>query len=67
MIYDALLKNYKGKHADVLKHIRVERFPISKRYSTAAVTIEPQIHVDARMQQITMDKRLQSLLLVCNH
>lgn len=61
MIYDALLKNYKGKHQDVLKHIRVERFSISKRYSTAAVTIEPQIHVDARMQQITMDKRLQSL------
>lgn len=61
MIYDALLKNYKGKHQDVLKHIRVERFSISKRYSTAAVTIEPQIHVDARMQQITMDKRLASL------
>ncbi|MBT3584035.1 MAG: hypothetical protein HN509_03935 [Halobacteriovoraceae bacterium] len=61
MIYDALLKNYKGRHTDVLKHIRVERFKISKRYSTAAVTIEPQIHVDARMQQITMDKRLASL------
>lgn len=61
MIYDALLKNYKGKHQEVLKHIRVERFSISKRYSTSAVTIEPQIHVDAHMQQITMDKRLQSL------
>jgi serine protein kinase len=61
MIYDALLKNYKGKHQEVLKHIRIERFTISKRYSTSAVTIEPQIHVDARMQQITMDKRLQSL------
>ena len=61
MIYDALLKNYKGKHHEVLKHIRVERFNISKRYSNAAVTIEPQIHVDARMHQITMDRRLQSL------
>ncbi len=61
MIYDALLKNYKGKHQEVLKHIRVERFTISKRYSNAAVTIEPQIHVDARMQQITMDRRLASL------
>lgn len=61
MIYDALLKNYKGKHAEVLKHIRVERFNISKRYSTGAVTIEPQLHIDARMQQITMDKRLASL------
>jgi serine protein kinase len=61
MIYDALLKNYKGRHSDVLKHIRVERFTISKRYSNSAVTIEPQLHVDARMQQITMDKRLASL------
>jgi serine protein kinase len=61
MIYDALLKNYKGSHQEVLKHIRVERFTISKRYSNGAVTIEPQIHVDARMQQITMDKRLSSL------
>ncbi len=61
MIYDALLKNYKGSHEDVLKHVRIERFTISKRYSIGAVTIEPQIHVDARMQQITMDKRLSSL------
>jgi len=61
MIYDALLKNYKGNHKEVLKHIKVERFTLSRRYSTGAVTIEPQIHVDARIQQITMDKRLQSL------
>lgn len=61
MIYDALLRNYKGKHSEVLKHIRVERFMISKRYSNGAVTIEPQLHVDARMQQITMDKRLGML------
>lgn len=61
MIYDALLKNYKGKHNEVLKHIRIERLKISKRYSAGAVTIEPQLHVDARMQQITMDKRLATL------
>ncbi len=61
MIYDALLKNYKGQHDEVLKHIRVERIKISKRYSSGAVTIEPQMHVDARIQQITMDKRLSNL------
>ncbi len=61
MIYDALLKSYKGDHEEVLKHIRVERWHVSRRYSTAAVTIEPQMHVDARLQQITMDKRLASL------
>ncbi len=61
VIYDALLQNYKGKHQDVLKHIRIERLHISKRYSIGASTIEPQLHIDARMQQITMDKRLASL------
>lgn len=61
LIFDALLKNYKGSFEDVLKHIRVERFNIDKRYSVAASTIEPQLHVDAKLQQITMDKRLASL------
>ena len=61
LIFDALLKNYKGDFEHVLKHIRVERFHIDKRYSTGAATIEPQLHVDAKLQQITMDKRLASL------
>lgn len=61
LIFDALLKNYKGDFQQVLKHIRVERFYIDKRYSSGAATIEPQLHVDARLQQITMDKRLASL------
>lgn len=61
LIFDALLKSYKGDYEMVLKHIRVERFNIDKRYSIGATTIEPQLHVDAHMQQITMDKRLASL------
>lgn len=60
-VYDALLKSYKGDHHEVLKHIRVERFYISQRYSQSAVTIEPQLHVDAQIQQITMDRRLAGL------
>ena len=61
MIYDALLKNYHGDYTEVLKHIRVERFYINRRYSVGSVTIGPQLHVDANLQQITMDKRLGSL------
>ncbi len=61
LIFDALLKNYKGNYHEVLKHIRVERFYIDRRYSTGAATIEPQLHVDAKLQQITMDRRLSSL------
>lgn len=61
LIFDALLKNYKGSYLDVFKHIRVERLNINRRYSIGATTIEPQLHVDAQLQQITMDRRLASL------
>ena len=61
VIFDALLKNYKGSHQEVFKHIRVERLFINRRYSIGATTIEPQLHVDANLQQITMDRRLASL------
>jgi predicted Ser/Thr protein kinase len=61
LIFDALLKNYKGSYQEVFKHIRVERLNINRRYSIGATTIEPQLHVDANLQQITMDRRLASL------
>jgi serine protein kinase len=61
MIFDALLKNYKGSFEEVYKHIRVERLFVNRRYSIGATTIEPQLHVDAHLQQITMDRRLASL------
>ena len=61
MIYEALLKSYKGDHLKVLKHIRIERFSVSRSQSISAASVEPQMHVDAKMQQITMDKSLASL------
>jgi predicted Ser/Thr protein kinase len=61
MVFDALLKNHKGNFDEVFKYIRVERLFINRRYSSGATTIEPQLHVDAQMQQITMDRRLASL------
>lgn len=61
LIFDALLKNHKGDYREVFKHIRVERLLINRRYSIGATTIEPQLHVDAHLQQITMDRRLASL------
>ena len=61
LIFDALLKTYKGDYREVYKHIRVERMFINRRYSIGATTIEPQLHVDAHLQQITMDRRLASL------
>lgn len=60
-IYEALLTAHKGDLKKVLAHVQVERFYFSKRYRTAAVTIEPQLHVDAQSRQVTMDKSLAYL------
>jgi len=60
-IFDALLTAYRGDLSRVLCHIQVERFEISRRYRRGAVTIGPQMHVDATEQQITADRSLGSL------
>lgn len=60
-LYDALLQAYNGDYLQVLNHVQVERFYPSKRYSTAAVTIEPQMSVDAEMHQITADRSIAAL------
>lgn len=61
MIFEALLTAYKGDLKRVLQHVQIERFYVSKRYRSAAVTIEPQMHVDASVRQITMDKSISML------
>lgn len=60
-IFEALLRSYKGDYRKVLRHVQVERFYISKRYRDGAVTIEPQMHVDATAHQVTMDKSASML------
>lgn len=60
-IFEALMTRYKGDIAKVLMHVQVERFYVSKRYRSAAVTIEPQMHVDGQARQITMDRSASSL------
>jgi predicted Ser/Thr protein kinase len=60
-VFEALLSSYHGSYADVLKHVQVERYFISRRYRVGAVTVGPQLSVDAGERQITMDRSLQSL------
>ncbi len=60
-IFEALLSSYDGSYADVLRHVQVERYFISRRYRVGAVTIGPQLSVDAGERQVTMDRSLQSL------
>ncbi len=61
LIFQALLTNYQGDYSQVLKHVRVERFYLSRIYRTGLITIEPQMHVDAHYQQLTMNRSLSQL------
>jgi len=60
-IFDALLSSYKGSLREVLRHVQVERFFISRRYRLGAVTVGPQMSVDAGERQITADRSLSAL------
>jgi predicted Ser/Thr protein kinase len=60
-IFEALLSSYHGDLAKVMRHVQVERFFVSRRYRQAAATVEPQLAVDARSKQLTMDRSLASL------
>lgn len=60
-IGDALLTAYRGDLRRVLAHVQVERYAISRRYRRGAVTIGPQMAVDASERQLTADLTLGSL------
>src|SRR5688572_13364201 len=60
-VFEALLSSYNGSYTEVLKHVQVERYFISQRYRVGAVTIGPQMSVDAAERQLTMDRSLASL------
>ena len=60
-ISEALLAAYKGDFLQVLRHVQVERFYLSRRYQVGCVTVEPQMSVDAVVQQVTMDRNIANV------
>ena len=60
-VFDALLASYEGDIAAVLRHVQVERFYVSGHYRRGAVSVEPQLRVDAGVRQITADRSLSAL------
>jgi serine protein kinase len=66
-IFETLLKSYQGDISEVLKHIQVERFLISRRYRKGATTVDPQLRVDAQARQVTADRSLASLPASLQH
>lgn len=60
-VFDALLVQYRGDVRQVWRHVQVERFYVSRTYQSAAVTVEPQLRVDAGVRQLTADRSLAAL------
>jgi len=60
-VYSGLLALHGGDYLEVLRHVQVERFYVSARYQQAAVTIEPQLSVDAAVHQVTPDRSAAGL------
>ncbi|MCC6214771.1 MAG: serine protein kinase PrkA [Polyangiaceae bacterium] len=60
-IFDALLASYDGDLARVLDHVQVERWFVSRRYRRGAVTLGPELSVDAGERQVTQDRSLGAL------
>lgn len=61
IIFQTLLSNYQGDYAHVMKHIRVERFYLSRVYRSGLVSVEPQMHIDAQYQQLSLNKSLSMM------
>jgi serine protein kinase len=60
-IYDTLLASYDGALDEVLRHVQVERYFVSRRYRIGAVTIGPELSVDAGERQLTADRSAAAL------
>ncbi len=60
-IVQALLASHRGDFREVLRHVRVERYFISRRYRVGAITVGPQMSVDAGERQVTADRSLGAL------
>ncbi len=60
-VFDALVTAYHGDLNRVLQHVQIERWYISRTYRRGAVTIGPQMSVDAGERQISADRSLSAL------
>jgi predicted Ser/Thr protein kinase len=61
LIFDALVTAYRGDLTKVFAHVQVERWYVSRRYRQGAVTLGPQMAVDAKERQVTADRSLAAL------
>ena len=60
-VFTSLYNAYRGDVRKVLAHVQVERWYVSRRYREGAVTLGPQMAVDARERQVTASRSLAAL------
>ncbi len=60
-VFEALFTAYRGDLRRVYAHVQIERWYVSRRYRTGAVTLGPQMAVDAKERQVTASRSLSSL------
>jgi len=60
-VYEALMNAENGDLGAVFRHVLVERFFMSRRYRVGAITLGPELSVDAGERQITADRSLAAL------
>jgi predicted Ser/Thr protein kinase len=60
-VFQALLMAEEGSLPRVLRHVQVERWTISRKYRQGAITLGPELSVDAGERQITADRSLSAL------
>ena len=61
LIFEALLNDYSGDFKRVMRHVRVERLFLSRRFRRGLVSVEPQFGVDAQIRQVTLDRSMANL------
>ncbi len=60
-VYAGLLVANGGEYLQLLRHVQVERFYISRRYQVGTVSVEPQMSVDAAYHPISLDRSQANL------
>jgi predicted Ser/Thr protein kinase len=60
-VFEALMIAEGGRLPRVLRHVQIERFFISRRYRVGAITLGPELSVDAGERQVTADRSLAAL------
>lgn len=60
-VFEALMMAENGSLSAVLRHVQVERYFVSRRYRVGAITLGPELSVDAGERQITSDRSLAAL------